>query len=156
MEKYRRKNFITRKGYQLKFTAVIILSMLFITIFTVSMLYFDIYRVFSPDELSELIRWDIYFIRAGILLVAVSAAGIFLSHKNIGPIHRIYDALYSINEGEFDLNLTLRNGDDFNKISEEILRLAAALEEVSNKIPELPLEIASYQAPLKGGENPDA
>lgn len=153
MEKYRRKNNITCRGYQLKYTATIILSMVLISVTTFSMLYSDISRVISTDVLAEVLRWETYLFRTGILFAAVFIAAIYFSHKIIGPIHRIYDSLFSINEGEFELNLTLRTGDVFLKVSEEIMRLASALESISEDIPDLPLKIASYEI---SGEDLDA
>ena len=137
MTKFKRKKFLTDKKYQLKYTSVIMLAMLIVAIVISGTLYWDVSRTLTTEKVNELMQWDKYIIRVVLLLFAAFLGGIFLSHKIVGPIQRIENSLKKINNGEFDVDIKLREGDEFIKISDEINNIASKLKSLSEKRPEL-------------------
>ncbi len=68
-------------------------------------------------------------------LLAITAivvwVGIRLTHKIAGPLVRIHATLVRMAEGQFDVQLRLRDGDELTEIADDINRLAAYLRERS-------------------------
>ncbi|MDA3793333.1 MAG: HAMP domain-containing protein [Elusimicrobia bacterium] len=142
MAKYRRKKYLTEKKYQMRYTSVIILSMLIMALVIGGMAYWQI-KIMNPtpQQLAKLAGWGAYTIRVVLLLAAAFFAGIFLSHKIIGPIRRIERGLEKLNDGEFDINVKLRGGDELAQIANQVDLLAQKLQAVSEKHPEIKDEL---------------
>ncbi|MBN2406295.1 MAG: HAMP domain-containing protein [Elusimicrobia bacterium] len=136
-EQYRRKSYLTEKKYQLRYTLVIISSMCVMAIIVGGLTFWDISSNLGKIQAMEILRWDAYIIRIFLLLVATFLIGIFLSHKIIGPIRRIEEALENINKGNFSVRIKLREGDEFLKLSEEINSIAEKLNNISEKDPQV-------------------
>ncbi|MFW6134534.1 MAG: HAMP domain-containing protein [Elusimicrobiota bacterium] len=134
---YKRKNYLTEKKYQIKYTSVIILAMLIVAVVIGAATYWDISSNLSVEQAIDLMQWDKYIIRIILLIAAASIAGIFLSHKIIGPIHRLEDAIEELNNGEFDVKLKLRSGDEFSNLAEQVNTLSTRLKKYSKDHPEL-------------------
>jgi len=141
MKDYRRTRFFTNIKYQLKFSLVIVFFMALISLVVGATVYFDLSRVITYAETAGLIRWESYIVRAVVILLAAFAAGIFFSHKIIGPVQRLKEALRRIGDGDFDVSVTLRAGDEFMDMSRQINRLSEKLRKASEKYPGLPREI---------------
>ena len=63
-------------------------------------------------------------------------AGIFFSHKIIGPLSRIEETMKKMNKGDFGRYLKLRTGDEFLGLSDQINELAARLRKLSEEDPD--------------------
>ncbi len=137
MKNYKRKKFLTKKGYQLKFTSIIILAMLMVAVVVTFTFYWDAVRILNTEQVKELMHWNRYLVRVILLLAAAFLSGIFLSHKIIGPIHRLEESMKKLNNGEFDLNLILRNNDEFMNLSIEMNELATKLKKIVEKNPNI-------------------
>ena len=133
MTKYRRKRYLTDKKYQIRYTSVIMLAMLMMAIVIGGLTYWDISNSIGQHQVNEIMRWDAYILRVFLLLAAAFLTGIFLSHKIIGPVRRIEKALEDINNGNFDVNLIIRSGDEFMHISDEINMIALKLKTAAEK-----------------------
>lgn len=132
MTNYRRRHYLTEKKYQIRYTLVILLAMLLVAFIIGGLTYWDLSSNLGKERALELMRWDAYIFRVAILLLAAFLSGIFLSHKIIGPIRRIENALRDMNEGQYDVNLKLRFGDELYGISEEINKLGEKLKKFNN------------------------
>ncbi|MGM0440832.1 MAG: HAMP domain-containing protein [Elusimicrobiota bacterium] len=133
MVKYKRKIYLTEKKYQLKFTLVMMLAVLIGAGVIGGLTYWELSTKVTPERLNQLVQWDAYIIRVLLLLGATFLAGIFLSHKVIGPVKRVEWALENIRKGNFDINLQLRTADEFLKIADEINSIAEKLEDLSRE-----------------------
>jgi len=135
MKYYKRHSFLTEKKYQLKFTSVIILSMLIVATVIAATTYWDISSALTIQSAKELMQWDKYIVRVVLLLIAAFLAGIFLSHKIIGPIYRLEDFVKRLNEGKFEQKLNLRSGDEFMNLANQLNELSVRLDEFSKTDP---------------------
>ncbi len=157
MKDYRRTRFFTNIKYQLKFSLVIVFFMALISLVVGATVYFDLSRVITSAETAGLIRWESYIVRAVVVFLVAFAAGIFFSHKIIGPVQRLKEALRRIGNGDFDVSVTLRAGDEFMDMSRQINRLAGKLRKASEKYPGLPREIKGEpgQPPAESENSPE-
>ncbi|MEA3506688.1 MAG: HAMP domain-containing protein [Elusimicrobiota bacterium] len=138
MAKYRRKKYLTEKKYQMRYTSIIILAMLIMALIMGGMAWWQI-KVMdpTPQQWDKLAGWGAYFIRVILTLGIAFFAGIYLSHKIVGPIRRLENGLRELNAGEFDINVKLRAGDEMKEIAEEIDRLSRKLKKVAEAHPEI-------------------
>ena len=134
MKEYSRKNFIRRRGYQIKYSAVLIFAMLLGIVITGAALLGDIYSNL-PAHTELDMGFDRYVLRLVFLLVYVFLTGIFLSHKVVGPLDRLKEAVDSIRIGEFDVQLKLREGDEFFELAEGISEIASNLGRAKESLP---------------------
>ncbi len=100
-------------------------------------IYWDFSQILYLQHLNEPISWDKYIIRLLFLLTTVFLAGIFFSHKIIGPLNRLEKMARNINRGEFDVKIKLRIGDDFKRLGTEMNELAEKLKNLSEKYPQI-------------------
>ncbi|MFH1415782.1 MAG: hypothetical protein ABIH89_06825 [Elusimicrobiota bacterium] len=121
----------------MKYTLIIVVSMLLIAVVISATMYWDLSQVFFIKRLSEPVDWEKYFIRVILLLCAVFISGIFFSHKIIGPLSRLEDMLRDMNRGKFKGRIKLRDGDDFKDLGDELNTLSDKLEAISEKYPEV-------------------
>ena len=133
MLKPNRKEYLTNKKYQLKYTLVIVLAMLIVAVVIGATAYWDICSGLSIEQAEKLMQWDKYIFRVVFLIFGAFIAGVFLSHKVIGPLRRIEESLEKINNGNFDINIKLRSGDEFQKVADGVNELSEKLRSLSEK-----------------------
>ncbi|MGM0568802.1 MAG: HAMP domain-containing protein [Elusimicrobiota bacterium] len=125
-----RKNYINKKKYQIKYT-IILLVLVFIAAGTLLTAFYRDILFQNPEVAAELFNWERYILRTGVVVFLTLIAGIFFSHKIIGPVFRLKKALKNINNGNFNSHLELRPGDEFIEMAEEINILSAKLQKLS-------------------------
>jgi hypothetical protein len=126
-----RKNFITNKEFQLKFTSFMIL----IGVITLASTYFVLQNYFrefyqiadesglpSNHPFRDLIGYQkdkmqlFFMILAGINILMITIAGIWMGHKIAGPIYRVVKSLNEKNGTEF----VTRQNDYFKELPEAL------------------------------------
>jgi methyl-accepting chemotaxis protein len=63
-----------------------------------------------------------------IVLPLIGVVSIIVTQRIAGPMVRIKRSLDQLSEGNYNLNVHLRKGDEFHEIAESINRLAASLK----------------------------
>ena len=120
--KYRRKQYLVSKRFQLKY-AGIILALMFATaalssyvVYYTSLLLMGekLANVYPQGQLVHIVKTVNLRLLASILLVSplVIALGIYLSHKIAGPIFRIERFMNDMASGDFSSRIVLRKGDE--------------------------------------------
>jgi HAMP domain-containing protein len=61
------------------------------------------------------------------LVLFLIGAGIYVTHKMVGPLYAIEMFMRAVREGRWASIRPLRKGDEFNRLSEEFMRLADAV-----------------------------
>ncbi len=61
------------------------------------------------------------------LVLFLIGAGIYVTHKMVGPLYAIEMFMRAVQEGRWASIRPLRKGDEFNRLSEEFMRLADAV-----------------------------
>jgi len=129
-EKPKRKYYIVEGWYQLKYSLILIIAMMF----AATVIIFSTLLTLHPAMNKELsgavtesqaftVGWNVikgYLFRFSLLLVVALFVGIYLSHKIIGPIHRLEGAVKKMGEGDLSQHIFLRRGDEFAKLSQNL------------------------------------
>jgi len=79
--------------------------------------------------------WILSFV---VLAAAIGAAGIFFSHKIVGPLFALRRAFSELNEGQFSQYLRFRKGDEFQELKDAYNEMLHAIrDKVSHELYEL-------------------
>ena len=123
----RRKTIFIKKNLQLRYMALICLSVLCgLTIMTLELTLtfnelFDAYPVLMQplyDAFLPILANFFYKIAIYVLFVVLISA--VLSHKMAGPIYRFEQTCKAIAKGDFSQRVHLRKGDQFNKMMDRV------------------------------------
>lgn len=143
MVKARRRIYIIKPPFQLRYTGVIFFTVfavaaicIFTTYFSsitllgekLAMVYPQGRLITTLGQINFIIIYRILF-----LLPIVAVMGILLSHKIAGPAFRIEKTLKEIGKGNFDINIQLRKFDELKGIAEAVNEMAADLKKLKDK-----------------------
>lgn len=139
-EKPKRKYYLVEGWYQIKYSLVIIIAMIFAALVIIVSTFWTLYPVMDKEFSGAItesqaftVGWDVikgYLFRFSILLVIALFAGIYLSHKIIGPIHRLESAVKKMGEGDLSQHIFLRRGDEFTKLSQHLNMLIEKIRQL--------------------------
>ena len=138
MPKFRRKNYLVARGFQLKFAGLILAFMFFVAIFSALTIYYNVWivlgeklaNVYPQGRLVSILKTANLnlFIRLMILAPLVGVFAIVLSHRIAGPIYRIKTTLDDVIKGDYSKRLYLRRTDELKDIAESINILVDKLD----------------------------
>ena len=137
--RFKRKQFIVARKFQLKYAGVILLLM-FITagfcsyaIYYTTMILFGekLANVYPQGQLISIVRTVNVRILVSVMVISplVGFLGVWLSHKIAGPIYRMERFLGTMASGDFSGRITLRRGDEMVSLADSINRLSASLSQ---------------------------
>ena len=135
-EKFRRTHFLVDKKFQFRFLGSVILLTILIMLLSATITYYILYS--QMQRFLTTIPVDILFSVASvicltsltvllILLPLVIILGVFMSHKIIGPIMRMEKLLEEVGDGNLNIHIRLRRGD-------ELISLANAMNRMVDKL----------------------
>ena len=137
--KFKRKQYLVAKKFQLKYVALILL-LIFLTaalcsyvVYYTSMLLLGekLANVYPQGRLVHIVKTVNFRILLSLILVSplVAVIGIFLSHRIAGPIYRMEKFLAGIAQGNLASQLTLRRKDELATLADGINYLVGSLKE---------------------------
>src|SRR5215207_5705095 len=120
---------IIKKGIQVKFIVLVMLSFFMAT----CLVLWDVYFLFGRDVLTNLMDPGLYelfaqarkvlVLKLGLYLIFVGVVTVFISHKVAGPLYRFEKSARAVAAGDLTHRVLLRKGDeltdlqgDFNKM----------------------------------------
>ncbi len=135
--RFKRKQFIVARGFQLKYAGIILLLM-FLTagfcsyaIYYTTMISFGekLASVYPQGQLVSIVNLVNFRILVSILVISplVGFLGIYLSHKIAGPIYRIEKSIGGMVAGDLSSHITLRRGDEMVTLADSVNRLTDSL-----------------------------
>lgn len=136
--KYRRKQYLVAKKFQLKYIGLILL----LVFLTVAMCSYVIYytmmltmgdklaNVYPQGRLMSIVNMVNFRILLSMLLMAplIVIIGIFASHKIAGPIFRIEKFLGAMADGDFSSPVSLRRNDELISLANGINRVVDSVK----------------------------
>ena len=136
----RRNTIFIKKGLQLRYMILIILSVLcglaimtFELTATLSDL-FDTYPVLMQPLYDEFIPIAAsFFYKIAIYLLFVVVISAFLSHKMAGPVYRFEQVCKAVSKGDFSQRVHLRQGDQFMDLQNDFNAMMDRVEAEINK-----------------------
>ncbi|MBL7155535.1 MAG: HAMP domain-containing protein [Candidatus Omnitrophica bacterium] len=137
-KRYRRRQYIVRKEFQLKYVGLILAVMLLSVAITGYTIYYNSWillgdklaNVYPQGRLVHIFKTVNFRLAVSMVFVTIlcTGIGIIASHKVAGPIYRMIKFIDSVAEGDYSKRLKLRKGDELTDVAGAINRLVNKLE----------------------------
>ena len=114
-----RKQYLIKKGFQLRFMIIVIAAMLLIALVTSWSVYSAVMQTlinqFHGENLALIKHAITYklFIRSLLLIFAIAVLSIFISHRMAGPVYKFEQTIKALAKGNEVRELGLRKKDEF-------------------------------------------
>lgn len=135
--RFKRKQYIVARQFQLKYAGMILLLMFLTAGFCAYAIYYTtmilfgekLANVYPQGQLVSIVNTVNFRILISMLVISpiVGFLGIYLSHKIAGPIYRIEKFLGTMVSGDLSTRITLRKGDEMVSLANGINRLTDSL-----------------------------
>ena len=131
-EKIVRKQYIVKKGFQIRFMIIIIAAMLLIALITGLSIYSAVMQTlitqFHGENLALIKQAITYklFIRSLLLVFAIAILSVFISHRTAGPIYKFEQIIRALAKGKDVQEIKLRMRDEFYELASAINNLIQA------------------------------
>ena len=128
-QKVVRKQYMVKKGFQLRFMTTIIIAMVLIALVTGLTIYYAVMQTLTTQFHGEnlaLVKHAItyrLFLRSFLLILAIAIISVFLSHRIAGPIYKFEQTIKECASGENVKEIKLRKGDEFYELASAINNL---------------------------------
>ena len=129
-----RKQYLIKKGFQLRFMIIIIAAMLLIALVTSWSIYSAVMQTlinqFHGENLALIKHAITYklFIRSLLLVFAIAVLSIFISHRMAGPVYKFENTLKALVRGEKVREIGLRKRDEFYDLATAINSLIKSMK----------------------------
>lgn len=141
--RYKRRQYLVDRAYQLRFVTRVFLVVLAIAVISCAITAALLWKtLYVPQESAQTSLITAILAVASTLLVELLVAiplvfyvGIRQSHRVVGPLSRMTRALQAIGQGNFSQRLTLREGDALLDLGTAINRMA---EDLQRRFPRAP------------------
>ena len=130
MDIHKRRIYYIEKKFQTKYILLTIFLLLtytfafIIIIFSpyILTLYFNFYSLSEKAEAARtlLILHSTVWPGIGAVILLFGAVSIYITHKIAGPLYRLKKSLFMITEGNLDVKVKLRKGDDLKDLAEQV------------------------------------
>ena len=124
-----RKQYMVKKGFQLRFMTTIIIAMVLIALVTGLTIYYAVMQTLTTQFHGEnlaLVKHAItyrLFLRSFLLILAIAIISVFLSHRIAGPIYKFEQTIKECASGKKVNAIKLRKGDEFYELASAINNL---------------------------------
>ena len=129
-----RKQYLIKKGVQLRFMIVIIVSMILIASVTWYSIYTAVmqtlYSQFHGENLA-LIKHAITYkllMRSLLLIFAIAIISVFISHRMAGPVYKFEQTIRALSQGKKVEEIKLRKRDEFYGLATAINALINSMK----------------------------
>ena len=158
LQKFQRRTVLVKKTFQVKYMALVFVSVLCASLIIGGDIYYNLYRLIvteAPSLAAAASQFNLVILVKLILyLVLMLLISLFVSHRFAGPIYRFEKSAQAVAKGDLTHRVSLRTGDELMELQEEFNamigglqalvqkdrrlaeRLAERLDEAARKIPE--------------------
>ena len=138
MAVFRRKKIFVERGLQLRFARFVLMYMFACSVITATIVFFatvavlgeKLASIYPQNRLPEIFGrvYVTFFLSLVVSAPLLFYGALLFSHRIAGPLPKIYKALDDIGNGNFNVKLTLRKGDELMELVDHINRMAAQLK----------------------------
>ena len=135
---FRRKQYVTERGMQLRFARFVILFVFVSSLLTALTIFYTTFlmlgerlaQVYPQGRLIEIFRSAHIAFAIGLLVILplIFWGSIIFSHRVAGPLPKIYQALRAVGQGDFDTRVVLRKSDELRELADAINEMSAELK----------------------------
>ena len=136
--KYRRKQYLIEKRFQMRYTAIILCVMFLTSFIAVYTTYFTsltilgekLANVYPQGRLIPILNTvNLTIIMRMLFVIPFLVVGsILISHRIAGPVYRIRRHLETVGDGDLSVEVHLRKGDELKNLAEAVNRMQRKLK----------------------------
>lgn len=157
-QKFQRKTVLVKRSLQLKYIAMVFLSVLVASMIVGGDIYYTLTRVLlteCPSATDHVAQFNsVLLLKSALYLGLMLLISLYVSHRFAGPIYRFEKSAQSVGGGDLTHRVSLRTGDELMELQEEFngmvsglqalvqkdrnlaLRLSERVDDVSKKLPD--------------------
>ena len=163
-EKFQRRTVLVKRSLQLKYVAIIFLSVVVAAMMVGGDIWYTMTRLILSEnpslapmlaQVNSMIHFKLLLYLGIIFLVSL-----FVSHRFAGPIYRFEKSAQSVATGDLTHRVSLRTGDDLLELQEEFNAMVSSLQSQVQKdrtlIGHLGTRIEETLKRLSDGHDPEA
>ena len=135
--KFQRKTVLVKRSLQLKYIALVFLSVLVASMIVGGDVYYSLTRVLlteCPPALDHVARFhSILLVKAALYLGLMLLISLYVSHRFAGPIYRFEKSAQTVGSGDLTHRVSLRTGDELLELQEEFNGMISGLQALVQK-----------------------
>ncbi|NNN06827.1 MAG: methyl-accepting chemotaxis protein [Elusimicrobia bacterium] len=129
---FQRKTVLVKRSLQLRYIAMVFLSVLAASLIVGGDVYYSLARVMTtecPVAISGLTRFnDVLAVKVALYLGLMLVVSLYVSHRFAGPIYRFEKSAQTVGAGDLTHRVSLRTGDELLELQEEFNGMVASLQ----------------------------
>ncbi|MFA6002787.1 MAG: methyl-accepting chemotaxis protein [Elusimicrobiota bacterium] len=146
-QKFQRRTVLVKRRLQLKYIAMVFLSVLCASLIIGGDIYYNMYRLIVAEAPSLAVAASqfnaIIMVKLLLYLGLMLLISVFVSHRFAGPIFRFEKSAQTVATGDLTHRVSLRTGDDLMELQEEINAMIASLQVMVQKDRNLAAHLAA-------------
>lgn len=131
-QKFQRKTVLVKRALQLKYIAMVFLSVLVASMIVGGDIYYSLTRVLlteCPSAADHVTQFNsVLVVKTALYLALMSAISMYVSHRFAGPIFRFEKSAQEVGAGDLTHRVSLRTGDELMELQEEFNGMVAGLQ----------------------------
>ena len=147
LQKFQRRTILVKKALQVKYMALVFVSVLCASLIIGGDIYYNLYRLIvteAPSLAAAASQFNLVILVKLILYLALMLLiSVFVSHRFAGPIFRFEKSAQSVAKGDLTHRVSLRTGDELMELQEEFNAMIAGLQVLVQKDRNLAAHLAA-------------
>jgi nitrogen fixation/metabolism regulation signal transduction histidine kinase len=136
-QKFQRKTVLVKRSLQLRYIAMVFLSVLVASMIVGGTIYWSLTRVLlteCPSAADSVIQFNsVLVVKTALYLLLMSAISLYVSHRFAGPIYRFEKSAQVVSGGDLTHRVSLRTGDELMELQEEFNGMVSSLQTLVQK-----------------------
>jgi methyl-accepting chemotaxis protein len=136
-QKFQRKTVLVKRSLQIKYIALVFLSVLVASLIVGGDVYYSLTRVLlteCPSVTDHIVQFNaVFFVKGALYLGLMLLISLYVSHRFAGPIYRFEKSAQSVGGGDLTHRVSLRTGDELMELQEEFNGMVAGLQSLVQK-----------------------
>jgi methyl-accepting chemotaxis protein len=136
-QKFQRKTVLVKRALQLKYIAMVFLSVLVASMIVGGDIYYSMTRVLlteCPSATDGVGQFNsVLLAKTALYLGLMILISLYVSHRFAGPIYRFEQSAQEIGAGDLTHRVSLRTGDELMELQEEFNGMVAGLQVLVQK-----------------------
>ena len=136
-QRFQRKTVLVKRSLQLKYIAMVFLSVLVASLIVGGDVYYSLSRVMlteCPSVTDRMTQFNtVLLVKTALYLGLMLLISLYVSHRFAGPIYRFEKSAQAVGGGDLTHRVSLRTGDELMELQEEFNGMTSSLQVLVQK-----------------------
>jgi nitrogen fixation/metabolism regulation signal transduction histidine kinase len=157
-QRFQRKTVLVKRSLQLKYIAMVFLSVLVASLIVGGDVYYSLSRVMlteCPSVTDRMTQFNtVLLVKTALYLGLMLLISLYVSHRFAGPIYRFEKSAQAVGGGDLTHRVSLRTGDELMELQEEFNGMTSSLQVLVQKDRNLAQRLRDRRVGPKPGRGP--